>query len=176
MVISLLQVLMLLMVITSLPNLLTVWHSALYCPSNHSDINANVFENRIKHFMRPHELMLRNISIGYAIAREYRVMASIKKRRIPSAFYRLGLLYLFLNFPNLKHIAYLYNRSIAYLDGVKMKQGRRGLHSLFKCTDDMYLFLLPLFRDRCMVMVHSKSKQFSHIYYLVYVKTRLNQE
>ena len=46
-------------------------------------------------------------------------MASIKKTRIPSAFYKLGLLYLFLNFPNIKHIASLYNRSIAYLAGIK---------------------------------------------------------
>ena len=63
-VIRLLQALMLLMVISSLPNLLTVWYSALYCPSNHSDINTNV----IKHFMRANELMLHNISIGYTIA------------------------------------------------------------------------------------------------------------
>jgi hypothetical protein len=62
MVFRLLQVLMLLMVISSLPTLLTA------CPSNHSEINANVFENLIKHFMRAHELMLRKISIGYAIA------------------------------------------------------------------------------------------------------------
>jgi hypothetical protein len=27
-----------------------------------------------------------------------------------------------------------------------------------------------------MIVVHSKSKHISHIYYLVYVKTRLNQE
>ena len=65
MVIRFLQALML--VISSLLNLLTVWYSALYCPSNHSDINANVFENLIKHFMRAHELMLCNISIGYTI-------------------------------------------------------------------------------------------------------------
>ena len=63
--------------------------------------------------------MLRNISFGYAIAWENRVMASIKKRRIPSAFCRLGLLYLFLNFPNIKHIASLYNR--------KPPKWRRGL-------------------------------------------------
>ena len=44
----------------------------------------------------------------------------IKKRRIPSAFYRLGLLYLFLNFPNIKHIASLYNRSTAYLAGINV--------------------------------------------------------
>jgi hypothetical protein len=97
-VIRLLQALMLLLVISSLPNVLTAWYSALYCPSNHSDINANVFENLIEHFMRAHELMLRNISISYAIAGEN------KKRRIPSAFYRLGLLYLFINLPNIKHI------------------------------------------------------------------------
>ena len=72
-------------------------------------------ENQIKHFMRDHELTLRNISIGYAIVWENRVMASIKKRRIPSAFYWLSLLYfIFLNFPNIKHIAYMYNKSIAY--------------------------------------------------------------
>ena len=98
--------------------------------------------------MRAHELMLCNISIGYAIVRENRVMASIKKRRIPTAFYRLALLYLFLNFPNIKHIAYLYNRSIAYLAGMEIKpQGKS------------HFFPLPLFRDRCMIMVLSKSKQ-----------------
>ena len=129
-VISLLQALMLLMVISSLPKLLTTWYSALYCPCNHSDINANVFENVIKHFMRAHELMLRNISIGYANAVE-RVMASIKKRRIPSDFYRLGLLYLFLNFTNIKHIASLYNRSIAHLAGMKINYGESVLHSLY---------------------------------------------
>ena len=69
-VIRLLQTLMLLMVISSLPNMLTAWYSALYCPSNHSDINANVFENLIKHFMMAHELMLHNISIGNAIVRK----------------------------------------------------------------------------------------------------------
>ena len=47
-------------------------------------------------------------------------MASIKKRRIPSAFYRLGLVYLFLNFPNIKHVASLYSRRIAYLAGMKI--------------------------------------------------------
>jgi hypothetical protein len=73
---------MLLMVISSLPNLLTAWYSALYCPFNHSDINANELVNPIKHFMRAHQLMLRNISIGYAIAQENRMMASTKKRRI----------------------------------------------------------------------------------------------
>ena len=66
-------------------------------------------------------------------------MASIKKRRIPSAFYRLGLLYLFLNFPNIKHIAYLYNRSIVYLAGMKMNHGKNVLHSLLKRRDDMYI-------------------------------------
>ena len=70
-------------------------------------------KNLIKHFMRAHELMLRNISIGYAIAWE-NMMASTKKRRIPSSFYRLSILYLFLNFPNIKLIAYIYNRSMAY--------------------------------------------------------------
>jgi hypothetical protein len=80
-------------------------------PLNHSDINANVIQNLVKHYMRAHELILHNISVGYAIERDNRVTASTKKR-IPSAFYRLGLLYLFLNFPNIKHIAYLYNRSI----------------------------------------------------------------
>jgi hypothetical protein len=70
--------------------------------------------------MRAHELTLRHISIGYAIVAENRVMASIKKRRILSAFYRLGLLSLFLNFPDVKHIASLYNRSIAYLAGMKI--------------------------------------------------------
>ena len=60
-------------------------------------------ENLIKNFMRAHEIMLSNISIGYAIEGENRVMASTKKRSIPSAFYRLGLLYLFLNFPKLAY-------------------------------------------------------------------------
>jgi hypothetical protein len=63
----LLQALILLMVISSLPNLLTAWYSTLHCTSNHSDINANVIENVIKHYMRAQELMLRNISMGYAI-------------------------------------------------------------------------------------------------------------
>jgi hypothetical protein len=63
---------------------------------------------------------LRNISIGFAIVGENRVMASTKKRRIPSALYRLGLIYLFLNFPNIKHIAYIYNWSIAYLAGMRI--------------------------------------------------------
>ena len=71
-----LQTLMLLMVISSLPNLLTDWYSALY-------IHSNVIENLIKHFMRAHELMLHSNSIGYAIERENRVI-SIKKRRVPS--------------------------------------------------------------------------------------------
>ena len=108
---------MLLLVISSLPNWLTAWYSALYCSSSHSDINANVFENLIKHFMRAHELMLSNISIGYVVTGENRVMAG-NKNRIPSAFYRLGLLYLFLNFPNIKHIAYIYTTSITYLVGM----------------------------------------------------------
>ena len=81
-----LQALKLLMVISSLPNLLTAWYSALYCPSNHSHINANVIKNLIKHFMRAHELILRNISIGYAIAGENRVMTSIKKEEDPISF------------------------------------------------------------------------------------------
>ena len=42
MVIRILQALMLLMVISSLSNLLTAWYSALYCTCNHFDINANV--------------------------------------------------------------------------------------------------------------------------------------
>jgi hypothetical protein len=46
------------------------------------------------------------------------MVASIKKRSIPSAFYELGLQYLFLNLPNIKHIASLYNRSKAYLAGI----------------------------------------------------------
>jgi hypothetical protein len=65
--------------------------------------------------------MLSNISIGYAIMRENRVMASMA-----SAFCRLGLLYLFLNFPNIKHMAYLHNRIIAYLAGMKMDHGKSG--------------------------------------------------
>ena len=69
------------------------------------------------------------------------LMASIKKRRVSSAFYRLGLLYLFLNFPNIKHIALLYNRSIDYLAGMKMNHGKCVLHSLFK-----YIVLHSLFK------------------------------
>ena len=38
--IRVLPALMLLMVISSLPSLLTAWYSALYCPSNHSDIKC----------------------------------------------------------------------------------------------------------------------------------------
>jgi hypothetical protein len=53
---------MLLMVIRSLPNL------QLPGPSKHSDINANVIQNQIKHIKRAHELMFRNNSVGYAIA------------------------------------------------------------------------------------------------------------
>ena len=91
--------------------------------------------------MRAHELMLCNISLGYAIAEENSVMATNKKTRIPSAFYRLGLLYLFLNFPNIKHIAYIYNMRIAYLAGMKMSHVKSSnLHSLFKCIDYMYFF------------------------------------
>ena len=48
-VVSLLQALMLLMVISGLPDLLTAWYSVLHFSSNHSDINANVIENQIKH-------------------------------------------------------------------------------------------------------------------------------
>ena len=68
--------------------------------------------------MSAHELMLPHISIGYAIAGENAVMAANKNMRILSAFYRLGLLYLFLNFPNIKHIAYIYTTSITYLVGM----------------------------------------------------------
>ena len=96
-----------------------------------------------------------------------------KKRRILSAFYRPALLYLFLNFPNVKHIAYLYNRSIAYLAGMKMNHRKSDLHLLFKCIDYMYFFLLPLFRYRSMIIVHSKSKQISHIHYRSKVLERL---
>ena len=49
-------------------------------------------------------------------------MATNKKTRIPSAFYRLEQLYLFLNFPNIKHIAYIYNRNIAFLSGYGEKR------------------------------------------------------
>jgi hypothetical protein len=60
---------MLLMVISSPPNLLTAWYSALYCPSNHSDINANVVKKSNQTLREsPHERMMRHISIGYAIA------------------------------------------------------------------------------------------------------------
>jgi hypothetical protein len=50
------------------------------------------------------------------------------KKRIPSDFYRLDLLYLFLNFPNIS-IAYIYNRSIAYLAGMKINHS--GKHPAF---------------------------------------------
>ena len=92
-VIRLLYALTLLMVISSLPNLLTDRDSALYCPSNHSDINANVLENPIKHFMRAHELMLRNISIGYEISSDGLYL----KEEVTSAF----LLHLKKNVPNI---------------------------------------------------------------------------
>ena len=112
-VIRLLQALILLLVISSLPNLVTAWYSALYCPSNHSDINANVKYNQT--------LSLCCVTFLQAMQlREKMEMVSTKNRRIPSAFYRLGLPYLFLNFPNIKHIAYIYNRSIAYLSGMKI--------------------------------------------------------
>jgi hypothetical protein len=81
--------------------------------------------------------MLLNIAIGYANVWENWLMASNKKRRIPSAFYRLGLVYLFLNLPNIKHIAYIYN---SYLAGMKMNHGESILHSLFMCIDGMYFF------------------------------------
>jgi hypothetical protein len=97
--------------------------------------------------MRAQELMLGNISIGCAIVQENRVMASTKKRRIPSDFYRLGLLYLFPNFPNIKHIAYIYNRSIAYLAGMKMNHGTSVLRLLFKCIDDVFLPAAPVLRQ-----------------------------
>ena len=153
-----LQALMLPMVISSLPNLLTTWYSALNCPSNHSNINTNVIESQIKQFMRAHVLMLRNISVGYAIARENRVLMASIKRGSPSALYRLGLLYLFLNFPNIKHIASLYNRSIAYLASMAMNQGKSILHSLF-----MYCF--PLLQDRCMIMVHYHFPKYIQVIY-----------
>ena len=140
-----LQALLLLLVISSLPNLHTALYSALYCPSNNSDINANVFENLIKHLMWAHALMLRNFSVGYAIAGENRVMTSIKKKRIPSAFYRLGLLYLL-------HIAYIYKSSTAYLAGMKINNREK------RPPLAMYLF-----RYRWMIMVDSKSKQMSHV-------------
>jgi hypothetical protein len=63
--------------------MVTVLPPALFYPSNHSDVNANVFENLIKHCMRVLGLMLRNISIGYAIAGENRVMGSTKKEMDP---------------------------------------------------------------------------------------------
>ena len=56
---------------------------------------------------------------------EKRVMASNKKRRIPSAFYRLDLLYLLLNFPYIKHIGYIYNMRVAYLAGMKINHGEK---------------------------------------------------
>ena len=124
---------MLLLVISSLLNCLPAWFSPLYRPSNHSGINANVMENLIKHFVRAHELMLHNISIGYAIAVENRAMASIKQRRFPSAFYRLGLLYFFLNIPNIKHIASLYNMSIAYQAGMKMDHRKSVQYFFSRC-------------------------------------------
>ena len=103
------------MVISSLPNLLTAWYLALYCPSNHSDINANVIDNLIKHLMTAHELMWRNISAGYAIVWENKSDGSFLQAR-PT---------IFINFPNIKHIASLYNRSIAYLAGMKMNHGEK---------------------------------------------------
>jgi hypothetical protein len=69
--------------------------------------------------------MLRNISIGFAIEGENREIATNKKRRFPSAFYRLRLQYLFLNCPYIKYIAYIYNRSIAYLAGMKINHGEK---------------------------------------------------
>jgi hypothetical protein len=71
--------------------------------------------------------MLPNISIVYAVAGENRVMAAYKNTKIPPAFYRLGILYLYLNFPNInfKHIAYIYNRNIAYLAGMKINHGEK---------------------------------------------------
>jgi hypothetical protein len=44
MVTRLLQALMLLVVISSLPNVLTAWQPALYYSYNHYDINGNVIE------------------------------------------------------------------------------------------------------------------------------------
>ena len=86
--------------------------------------------------------MLHNISIGYTIAWENNIvlMACIKKGKDPSALDRLGLMYLFLNFPNIKHITSLYNRSKAYLAGRKMNHGKGVIHALLKCIDDMYIF------------------------------------
>jgi hypothetical protein len=65
-------------------------------------------------------------------------MASITKRWNPSAFQRLGLLYLFLNFPNIKHIASLYN----------LENELREKHPPFAIQvymDDKSSFTLPLF-------------------------------
>ena len=146
MVTRLLQALMLLMVIVAY--LLTAWYSALYCPTNHSDVNENIIENQIKHFMRAFELMLmQHFYRQCSWVRKQSLMASIKKRRIPSAFYRLGLLYLFLNFLNIKHIASLYNRSIVYLAGMKINNRLSALHSLFKYIDDSIFYPAPVPRQ-----------------------------
>ena len=67
--------------------------------------------------MSAHELMLRNISIGYAITICF---------RIPSAFYRQGLVYLFLNFLDIKHIVYIYNMSIDYQAGMKINHREKS--------------------------------------------------
>jgi hypothetical protein len=64
---------------------------------------------------------------------ELREKTSIKKED-PISFLYAGPT-LFINFPNNKHIASLYNRSIAYLAGMKMNHGKSVLHSLFKCID-----------------------------------------
>ena len=67
----------------------------------------------------------------------------------------IGLLYLLLKCPNIKHIAYLYSRSLAYLAGMKINHGKSVLHSLFKCIDNIYFFPSP------------KSKQISHILFSI---------
>ena len=65
------------------------------------------------------------------------VMAANKKK-IPSAFYRLGLQYLFLNFPNIKHRLYSCCKYKQYLAGMKINHS--VLHSLYKCIFDIYFF------------------------------------
>jgi hypothetical protein len=57
--------------------------------------------------------MFWNISIGFAIVWGYtEFWWPLKNKQVPSAFYRLCLLCLFLNFPNMKQIASFYNRSV----------------------------------------------------------------
>ena len=49
-----------------------------------------------------------------------------------------------LNFPNIRHIAYIYNRIIAHLAGMKMNHGKSVLHLLFKCIDYAFFSTAPV--------------------------------